>query len=673
MSFKLRTSVVAVALAFSPLSYAADQNLVIDEVVVTAPHNTAPLTVTTDPKAPRQPVPAHDGADYLKTIPGFSVIRKGGTDGDPVFRGMAGSRLNVLLDGEQIFGGCGGRMDPPTAYVFPAAYDRITVLKGPQSVVHGAGASSATVLFEHDLKREAGTKGNAALTAGSFGRNDEVAEARVASESAYLRAGATRSAADDYTDGNGVSVHSSYNRWSFNSALGWTPDDNTRLELTLAKSDGQAAYADRSVDGSKFARDNYGIKFDKKKISPLFESVEAQYFYNYVDHVMDVYSLRSGSRSSMMAAMNPDRKTTGGRVAAGLALGEATKVKLGVDMQNNIHTGRTGAAPGYMGDYTLQARVQDAAFRNTGVFGEVNQQTSERSRIIGGLRVDNWAAEDNRATVSRGMMSVTNPTKNLTRSETLSSGFVRYENDLAASTLFVGLGQTSRAPDYWELFSFESTSTASAFNTNPEKTTQLDAGINFADGGLSGSVSAFYNKITDYNLIQSNVTKGMSTVSITRNVNATTYGLEASLVKQLSETLKLDGNLSMVRGDNDTDGTPLAQMSPLEVRVGATYDDKTWSYGALLRAVADQDRYVANQGNIAGRDISGTGGFATLAVNGGWRASKMTKLTAGIDNVFNKVYAEHLSRAGTAVTGYTQTTRVNEMGRNIWVKANVEF
>ena len=63
----------------------------LEQVVVTAPRMTAPLLVVTDPKQPRQPLPAHDGADYLKAIPGFSVIRKGGTDGDPVFRGMAAS------------------------------------------------------------------------------------------------------------------------------------------------------------------------------------------------------------------------------------------------------------------------------------------------------------------------------------------------------------------------------------------------------------------------------------------------------------------------------------------------------------------------------------------------------------------------------------------------------
>ena len=673
MQFKYKMMMVAVLA--TNFAHAEESTSALDEVVVTAPRSVEPLTVSTDPKKPRQPVPAHDGADYLKTIPGFSVIRKGGTDGDPVFRGMAGSRLNILLDGEQILGGCGGRMDPPTAYVFPAAYDRITVLKGPQSVVHGAGASAGTVLFERliDREKQVGTRSDAALTVGSFGRNDEVAEVRTGNQNAYVRAGATRSAADDYRDGTGNAVHSSYNRWSSNVALGWTPDDDTRVELTLAKSDGQAAYADRAVDGSKFARDNYGVKFDKKKLSNLLDSVEAQYFYNYVDHVMDSYSLRAGNPSSMMAAMNPDRKTTGGKVAVGLALGEATKFTLGIDTQNNLHTGRTGAAPGYMGDYTQQARVQDAAFRTTGVFGELKQTTSARSRVIGGLRMDSWYAEDNRSTIARGMTTVANPTANQSRNETLSSGFVRYENDWIASTAYVSLGHTSRAPDYWELFSYESATTASAFNSKPEQTNQLDLGINFVEGKMSGSISTFYNKITDYNLIESNIVKGMSNVSITRNVNATTYGIEAVLTSNVSETVKVDGNLTWVRGDNDTDGTALAQMSPLEARLSTTYDDKRWSYGALLRAVAAQDRFVVNQGNIAGRDIGSTAGFVTLAVNGGCHASKTAKESAGIDNVFNTVYAEHLSRSGAAMTGYVQTTRVNEMGRNLWLKVNLAF
>lgn len=684
--------VAAVLLAMTGATYAAE-TLTMDEVVVTAPQSTQPLTVKTDPKKPRQPVPAHDGADYLKTIPGFSVIRKGGTDGDPVLRGMAGSRLNILLDGEQILGGCGGRMDPPTAYVFPSSYDSITVLKGPQTVIHGAGNSAGTVLFERSVKREvAGLSGSGSLMVGSFGRNDEALDAKVASESAYLRAGVTRSKADDYKDGNGVAVHSAYDRWSANAAMGWTPDDDTRLELTVAKSDGKAAYADRGVDGSKFARDNVGLKLDKQHMGGILDGIEAQVYYNYIDHVMDNYVLRTPPAPTMMMpnnymVMNPDRKTTGGRLSATLQLAETSRLKLGVDAQNNVHTGRSGAstsATGATSAYLNASRVKDAEFKDVGVFGELHQDVSDASRVIVGLRADQWQATDARSMVMRSMMnSVMNPTANKTRKETLTSGFARYELDVNDGyTAYVGLGQTSRAPDYWELFSSESLTTASAFNTKPEKTTQLDVGMNHRGGALSASVSAFYSKIADFNLIQSNVAKGMDKVKVTRNVDASTYGAEAGVAYQLAESIKVDGSLAYVHGNNDTDGTALGQMSPLEARIGVNYDNKVWSFGGLVRGVAAQDRVAVNQGNIAGQDIAASKGFAVLSLNGGWRINKAVQMTAGVDNLLNKTYAEHISRAGSyanmmgmpvAVSGYTLSTRVNEVGRNLWVKVNADF
>ena len=289
MNTRLTPLAAAIAATLPIFAVAQENPTLLKETVVTAPRMDEPLRVVTDPKQPRQPMPAHDGADYLKTIPGFSVIRKGGTDGDPVLRGMAGSRLNILLDGEQIYGGCGSRMDPPTAYVFPESYDRVTVIKGPQSVLHGAGSSAGAVLFEREVKRFAtpGVRGTGSVMVGSFGRHDEVADVTAGTPDFYIRGTATNSHANDYKDGNGTKVHSRYERWSANAAVGWTPDNNTRLELSAATSDGNAAYADRSVDGSKFKRENVGLKFDKKNITPLFERIEEKAFYNYVDHIMD--------------------------------------------------------------------------------------------------------------------------------------------------------------------------------------------------------------------------------------------------------------------------------------------------------------------------------------------------------------------------------------------------
>ncbi|MBI4809478.1 MAG: TonB-dependent copper receptor [Nitrosomonadales bacterium] len=682
MDMKSRMSVVAVALAMSSMAQAVDT---LDEVVVTAPQSTEPLTVKTDPKKPRQPVPAHDGADYLKTIPGFSVIRKGGTDGDPVFRGMAGSRLNILLDGEQILGGCGMRMDPPTAYIFPASYDRITLLKGPQTVLYGPGNSAGAVLFERVIDRAAqvGTKVQGSLMLGSFGRNDEMLDAKTGAENYYLRAGATRTHSNDYEDGSGNAVHSKYTRWSTNAALGWTPDDNTRLELTAARSDGEAAYADRSMDGTKFARENVGLKLDKQHMGGVLDRVEAQVYYNYVDHVMDNYSLRT--QPGMKMVSNPDRETVGGRSVFGLAISEATQAKIGVDYQSNKHTLRSTMNQATT-PYELMARTEDANFRNYGVFGEATYDVNDSGRVIGGLRIDSWHAEDKRAAMlmARDANNVTynvaNPTSGQSRDKLLNSGFVRLERDLAATpaTVYAGIGHTERFPDYWELISAnkESLTTTSAFNTNPEKTTQLDAGLHYSEGAVSGSISAFYSKVKDFILIQSGVVKTAPTtrtITVTRNVDATTYGAEAGMAWQLAESWKVDGSLAYVHGDNDTDGTALGQIPPLEARLGLNYDDKVWSFGGLLRGVAAQKRVAVKQGNIAGQDIGASSGFSVFSVNGGWRANKAVQVSAGVDNVFNKTYAEHISRSGAMVSGYTQTTRVNEMGRSVWLKANIDF
>lgn len=52
-SMKLKMSITAVALAMSGIAQAAETAM-LDEVVVTAPQSTEPLTVTTNPKKPRQ-------------------------------------------------------------------------------------------------------------------------------------------------------------------------------------------------------------------------------------------------------------------------------------------------------------------------------------------------------------------------------------------------------------------------------------------------------------------------------------------------------------------------------------------------------------------------------------------------------------------------------------------
>jgi iron complex outermembrane recepter protein len=653
----------------------------LEVVVVTAPRMSAPLLVVTDPKQPHQPLPAHDGADYLKAIPGFSVIRKGGTDGDPVFRGMAASRVNILVDGQQVLGGCGMRMDPPTAYVFPQAYDRIVVVKGPQTVLQGPGNSAATVSFERDVARfeEPGAIGFGSALGGSFGRTDLVGDLRFGTPQAYGQLTGTRAESDDYVDGHGDEVHSRYLRWSANAAAGWTPGEHTRLELSGAVSDGEAAYADRTMDGVQFARDNVALRFEHELKEGTLRGVEAQAYYNYVDHVMDNYSLRTFTPTTSMpyrSVSNPDRRTTGGKATADLAFGQGIEGTVGVDLQENRHTLRSTMNQASL-PYEALPRVEDGKFRNAGLFGEFVVPAGASGRVVTGLRVDDWYALDSRETLNLGMTRVPNPTAGDERNETLVGGFGRYEHEWKAAplTLYAGLGHVQRFPDYWEALAAgkESADSLSAFHTTPEKTTQLDAGLIYATPRLSFSASAFYSDVQDYILIQSNYLKGARRTTITRNVDATTWGGEADAVYVLLPSLQLSGTLAYTRGHNATDDAPLAQMPPLEARLGLDYARGPWAAGALLRSVAQQDRYVVNQGNIVGQDLGPTAGFTVFSINGGWQPRQGLQVTAGVDNLFDRAYAEHLSRGGAMVSGYEQTTKVNEPGQTLWMQVDVTF
>jgi len=656
----------------------------LEELVVTGARMLEPLRIVADPKLPRQPLPAHDGADFLKTVPGFNVIRKGGTDGDPVFRGMAASRLNIVADGQPVLGGCGNRMDPPTAYIFPEAFDRIVVVKGPQTVLQGPGNSAATVMFEREPVRftSPAAVGTGSALAGSFGRTDLVGEMRAGTQLGYAQLTGTRSESDDYTDGDGRRVNSSYLRWSGTAALGWTPDERTRLELSGTLSDGEAAYADRGMDGVKFDRESALLRFERDvSATGVLERVQAEAFYAYVDHVMDNYSLRTFVPSMMMpnpSVMNPDRRTSGGRVLLDLRFGDAATASVGLDAQENRHTQRMSMNQPQM-PYESMPRAEDARFRQAGVFGELTVDAGSSARVIAGLRADDWQARDSREMLSLGMgMTAPNPTAGHERNETLWSGFARYERDLARAplTLYAGLGRVERFPDYWELVSAgkESVDSPSAFDsTRPEKTTQLDAGLLYERGRLSFSLSGFYSDIGDYVLIESNYPKGMRRTTVTRNVDATTWGGEADAVIGLTRSLRLTGTLAYTRGENDTDGTALAQMPPLEGRLGLEFSRGSWSAGALVRAVAGQDRIALNQGNIVGQDLGTTPGFTILSLNAGWRPRDSVIVTAGVDNLFDVAYAEHLSRGGAMVAGYEQTTRVNEPGRTLWLKLGVDL
>lgn len=644
-------------------------------MIVTAPVS-SPLEVVTSPKTPRQPVPATDGSDYLKTIPGFSQIRNGGTNGDPVFRGMFGSRLRLLTNNGEMLGACPARMDAPSSYISPESFDLLTLIKGPQTVLWGPGNSAGTIRFEREQPRfdTPGIQGSASLLAASNHRFDENADISLGSEDGYLRLIGNKSRSDDYKDGNGDRVSSKWDKWNGDVALGWTPDKDTLLELTAGKGDGEAGYAGRSMDGSQFKRESLGARFKKSNIGDVFDKFEANVYYNYADHIMDNYSLRSPDRGmsermsnggmsksmdsgssmnmAMPMAMELDRRTVGGRMM-GTWNWSDFELRSGADTQLNTHRSKT--QDGWM---------KDARFHDYGLFSELTWNATDLSNVVSGARLDRVLV-DNFTDVGSSE-----------RTHTLPAGFVRFEHNLAEMPVmfYAGIGYTERFPDYWELFSptYGPDGSTDAFDkVKTEKTTQIDFGAQYKGKRLESWVSAYIGRVNDFILFRYDPNNAY--ISQVANVNATIMGGEAGLSYQLSENWKTDASLAYSWGKNTDDHQPLPQTPPLEARLGLTWEKGDWSSTGLLRLVSSQHRVAINEGNVVGKDYDSSPGFAIFSANAAYRVNKYVKVSAGVDNLLDKAYSEHLNLAGNSSFGYSANTSVNEKGRIFWGKVNVTF
>lgn len=657
---------LATTSAFAETQSATDTTQ-MPPIVVTAQETTRSngLIVQADPKQPIQPVPATDGADYLQSILGFNAIKNGGTNGDVTFRGMFGSRIKMLTDGTENLGACPARMDSPTSYINPESYDRITVIKGPQTVLYATPGSAATVLFEREpeqLSRDKPYRGQASVLIGSFGRLDHNIEAAVGDESKYARLNANRSVAGNYQDGNGKTVQSQWERWSTDLALGWKPTQDTWLELRGGASDGESAYAGRTMDGTQFRRESLGLHAEQKNITDVIKKVEAQIDYSYNDHVMDNFKLRTPPMAMNMnmgmsmggGAMEVTRRTINARTAVTTEWGNFSAVS-GVDSQHNQHAGNM-----YMRDANpIPPLKRDLEYQSYGAFTEWTYTLSPETKWVAGGRIDqvkvNHAANDQQ------------------RKDTNPSAFVRIEHALPEHGLktYAGIGYVERSPDYWEI-SRVSKGLLNYLDT--EKTTQLDLGFEFEQGALTSWASAYAGLIDDFILVpyQSNP-NGSVSILPARSIDATIAGAEAGIGYHLTDHLQTDLSAMYAWGKNTSDGKPLPQIAPLEGRFNLRYVQDRYSLGLLWRAVAKQNRISLNEGNIVGYDIAKSKGFSTLAINAAYQYSPTLDFAVGIDNLLDKAYAEHLNKSGAALFGYAANEQFNNSGRNYWARVSMKF
>ena len=224
-------------------------------------------------------VPLGDGADLLRGVAGVSIGRMGGHGLEPRVRGLGEGSLNVQVDGAFVHGGCPNRMDPPTSFATPNAFDEVTVIKGVQSLRFGPGGTAGTVLFERNVpvfSEPTDWRAEIATAYGSWHKDPELGvDAALGVGKFFLRAQGGTRAFDSYEDGNGDVVRSAFESQHANLMLGYGKAETGQLELGVeAVRTDDALFAGAGMDSPEDAADTFRLKLRRSELLSLIHISE---------------------------------------------------------------------------------------------------------------------------------------------------------------------------------------------------------------------------------------------------------------------------------------------------------------------------------------------------------------------------------------------------------------
>lgn len=603
----------------------------------------------------------------LRQINGVEATRMGGHGVDLNIRGQSLSQLNILLDGAKIEGGCPNRMDPPTAYAELSSYDSITVIKGVGTLTQAAGGTGGTVLFERDAPQynpEKPVSGELNFGGTDNGLSSDInATVEAVGEKAFITLQGSKKSADNYEDGDGNEIRSSYESRQGHIDLGWTPNKHHMVKLSYERSVIEdALFQGAMMDSPESDGETTRLQYRGKNLAGAISDIEFDVYASEVDHLMDNYTLRNNPNSSKWMLNDTNVTTEGAKLKLTSMLGH-TQLDYGVQTEVVEKLSNLQKANGT--DVWLMW-PQTKSVTNS-VFAESTSFFKDNQKVIIGLRYDMFDAQVDRAdeaTAGGTPSAVYNSAYGVTDTDNSAdklSALIRYERQLNANTeMYAGLSRSYRFPDATELYIVKGGAWTGNPDLKPEQHNQFDLGISQSFKNTRWSASAYYDLANDYILyyLDGNGNQRYD------NVDAKIYGLEFSANHQLTKNLNAGVDTNVTYGKNTTDNRNLANMTPLSGKVYAEYNAGKALAGMRVNFASAQNNVNQNINEVQ------TAGWSTLDVYANFQMHKHAQVMLGIDNLFDKTYQNALNRVDP-LTG--KVYNLNEPGRIAWAKVKVIF
>lgn len=616
----------------------------------------------------------HDLGDFVKNFANVSAVKKGGFALDPVVRGFKFDQINVQIDnGVKVEPACPNRMDPPTSHVQAEDLEKVEILKGPYALRFGPNFGGVLNFVMAKPKRfEVFSIGGDVETGYESNWNGKIARLTLFGGQRFFDFRVSGGVKDygNYKDGSGNEVKSKFKVKDWTGKFGINPSEDRRFQISVRETYARdVLYPALPMDAKKDDARIIAVDYVGRNVSELINNINLKAYYSTVHHIMD--NEFKPTRVNVEATTDAKTKTRGARGETGLIIGKNV-LFVGFDFskveKDGFRTRKMLTGP-MAGKTMLDTVWQNSYVSNAGIFAEFRTKLHEFNLMLSARYDVNYAKA---RTPAPSFVRLFGNTSSKHHNISLSLGVDRAITSDVMLTFLAG--SSKRSPNISERFinflpvGLDNYDYVGNPSLKPETNNSFD--LILKAKALTGSIKCdvFYYYVK--NFISAKVhpdlkPKNMGVLGVKQFINIETakfIGFEIGYTSMFSRVFGFDVNIFRTKAWNSATGEPLPEIPPLEAR--------TTLYYKLLNGMVIPEltiRAVAKKSDISTSfGETPTPGF--LLVNFLVDVSyKFVEVSAGVNNLFDKLYYEHLNRKikGTGMPVY-------EPGRSFFINVKIK-
>jgi len=629
-----------------------------------------------------------DVADWLKTVPGANINKNGPITGIAQYRGMFGDRISKSISGHQIISAGPNAMDAPLTYINPIMVESVTVYRGIAPVNSGIdtlGGSIEVNLKRANASEETQVSGDMATSYNDINNASTLAaNVNFSAKNFGLLSYFSDQKGDDYNNADDETVKSTqYDKQQYGVDLQYQVS-NLSLGATWHHSQtNNSGTPALPMDIDYIESDRYNHDGEYKTESYKFNW---QLGLQDATHGMDNFSQRDNSNSDKYRYNTAEAKTLDYKFSV-----MSDELSFGIDGFSAEHNSTITNPENMMFKIINFNEVMD---EKNSVYVQWQPQVNNSAYTLG-FRVKQNNADADDVMSSMAMM---NPDvkalqdrfnaadKNV--SETtydIVLNSLNTINDRHAITYAIAIKQ--RAASYQERYLWmpmqstgglaDGKTYVGGINLEAETAYQLDLGYNFESTEFAISPHIFYQKVDNY--IQGAPSEDMHVKMVASmmgddspleftNIDAKLYGADLNWHYKMSDSLKLSGIASYVRGTRNDLDDDLYRISPLNARINLNYHIGDWQTDLALHAYSKQT-HISEINNE-----NETAGYAVIDWQVDYFVTSGLVVRTGVNNLLNKNYSDHLAGTNRASgSDIAKGDKIPAMGRNVYIAMDYQF